>query len=189
MTKRIAILGWGSLLWDKRPEFDDRHSQWALDGPDLKIEFSRISKTRSGGLTLVVDPSNGTHCRVAHAISTRRTPEDAICDLRSREGTTRSKIGIYFVDGSVIQSKDRETLDAIRAWAATKVFDVVIWKDLSSNFEKVCGHPFSVDNALAHLRALDENAKSGTVTYVSQAPAFVNTPLRTAIEAEPWFQQ
>lgn len=23
---RIAILGWGSLIWDKRPEFDEKHA-------------------------------------------------------------------------------------------------------------------------------------------------------------------
>ena len=28
MTERIALLGWGSLLWDKDEEFDDRHGRW-----------------------------------------------------------------------------------------------------------------------------------------------------------------
>jgi len=67
----IAILGWGSLLWDQRPEFDDHHGLWELDGPNLKIEFSRISQTRGGALTLVIDPTNGTRCRVAHTKSKR----------------------------------------------------------------------------------------------------------------------
>jgi hypothetical protein len=40
---KIAILGWGSLLWDKRPEFDEQHDEWQFDGPKLKIEFSRVS--------------------------------------------------------------------------------------------------------------------------------------------------
>ncbi len=100
----IAILGWGSLLWDKRPEFDEHHGFWALDGPNLKIEFSRISQTRSGALTLVIDPANGTSCRVAHTKSKRRNSEDAICGLRSREGTTRANMGIYFADDSLNQS-------------------------------------------------------------------------------------
>ena len=33
---RIAILGWGSLIWDKRPEFDEKHAPWEDDGPALK---------------------------------------------------------------------------------------------------------------------------------------------------------
>jgi len=45
----IAILGWGSLLWDQCTEFDSQHDSWNYDGPELKIEFSRISKkTRKG---------------------------------------------------------------------------------------------------------------------------------------------
>ena len=48
MTERIALLGWGSLLWDEDEEFDDLHGRWRYDGPALKLEFSRISKSRGG---------------------------------------------------------------------------------------------------------------------------------------------
>lgn len=97
----IYILGWGSLIWDKRPEFDDYHGPWQSDGPTLKLEFSRISqKTRLGALTLAIDPSNGVSCRVAYTRSTRKDPNDAICDLRSREGTVLNRVGVMFLDGS-----------------------------------------------------------------------------------------
>jgi len=43
---KIAILGRGSLLWDKKPEFEKRHGSWYEDGPLLKLEFSRISDSR-----------------------------------------------------------------------------------------------------------------------------------------------
>jgi hypothetical protein len=189
MPNRIAILGWGSLLWDKRPEFDEHHDSWEVNGPELKIEFSRVSQTRCGALTLVIDASNGTDCRVAYARSKRRDPEDVICDLRSREGTTRSNIGYYFADKTRSQSKDSQTLAAVKAWATANAIEVVVWTDLLSNFQKLCGQPFSVAAALAHLRSLDPAAKSGAAEYVWRAPTFVNTPLRTALEAEPWFKQ
>lgn len=185
----IAILGWGSLLWDERPEFGDHHTPWEFDGPELKIEFSRVSRTRGGALTLVIDPSNGAVCRVAHARSKRREPEDAICDLRSREGTTRSNIAFYFADGSRSQSKDPATLTAVQAWAAAKTIDVVVWTDLTSNFDKVCGRSFTVENALSHVGTLDVQAKSGAAAYVWRAPEFVVTPLRTALQSQPWFKQ
>jgi hypothetical protein len=51
----IAILGWGSLLWDRKPEFGKWHDDWRADGPLLKLEFSRMSATRLGTLTLAVD--------------------------------------------------------------------------------------------------------------------------------------
>jgi len=189
MPTHIAILGWGSLLWDERPEFDEHRSPWELDGPDLKLEFSRVSESRSGALTLVVDPVNGSICRVANARSKRRNPKDAICDLRSREGTTRSNMGIYFADGSSNQSKDPATLDTIKAWATSKDIDVVLWTDLPSNFAKDRGCSFSVENAVAYLRNLEVRARSRAAEYVWRAPSFVSTPLRTALQAEPWFKQ
>jgi hypothetical protein len=43
----IAILGWGSLIWDSKhpraPEFDKWHEAWMDNGPRIKLEFSRIS--------------------------------------------------------------------------------------------------------------------------------------------------
>ena len=116
MANRIAILGWGSLLWDARPEFDEYHDYWEMAGPELKIEFSRVSKMRGNALTLVVDPSNGSKCRVAFALSKRCDPEDAICDLWSRESTTRSNIGFYFAEGPRSQSKDSQTLATVTAF-------------------------------------------------------------------------
>lgn len=189
MPTHIVILGWGSLLWDKKPEFDEHLGPWELDGPELKIEFSRVSQSRCGALTLVVDQANGTSCRVACARSKRRDPEDAICDLRSREGTTRANIGFHFVDGSRTNSRDPKITAAINGWAGAKAIDVVVWTDLPPNFEKEYGQAFSVDNALAHICTLDAHAKSGAAQYVWRAPAFVDTPVRRALQAEPWFKQ
>lgn len=82
---QIAILGWGSLLWDEENNrhFDRLHGPWMLDGPDLQLEFSRKSQTRSGALTLVIDSKHGAASTVAYAISTRAEPQAAInatCD-------------------------------------------------------------------------------------------------------------
>jgi hypothetical protein len=189
MPIHIAILGWGSLLWDPRPDFDDQHDEWKLDGPVLKIEFSRVSQSRGGALTLVVDPTNGADCQIAYATSRCRDAEDAICDLRSREGTIRSNIGFYFADGSRSQWKDHATLAAVKVWASVKAIDVVVWTDLTTNFAKNQRPQFSIESALAHLQTLDAKAKAGAAEYVWRAPGFVRTPLRTALQAEPWFKQ
>lgn len=80
-TPRIAILGWGSLLWDKAEvEFDQQHAEWKFDGPALKLEFSRKSSSRLNALTLVIDALNGHECQVAYTLSKRRSPEEAIAD-------------------------------------------------------------------------------------------------------------
>jgi hypothetical protein len=63
-NKKIAVLGWGSLIWDTtaNQEFDRLRGNWRYDGPVLNLEFSRKSKkSRAGALTLVIDPKRTTH--------------------------------------------------------------------------------------------------------------------------------
>ena len=187
----IIILGWGSLIWDTRPEFSQFHGAWEPDGPTLPLEFSRVSSTREDSLTLVLDENNGSPCHVAYARSTRQNPDDAIADLRCREGTTLSNIGYYFRDGSRCKSRFDSNLSAIATWANTKSIDVAVWTDLASNFEskssKKC--PFSVAAGVAHLQSLPVSAKAKAAEYMWRAPQFVDTPLRRIIQAEPWFQE
>lgn len=186
---KIALLGWGSLLWDERPEFDAQHEPWLDDGPKLAIEFTRVSQTRKGALTLVVEPAHGAICRVSYAMSTRKDPDDAIDDLRCREGTAVKSIGYWFADGSRYQSRDGGTLEVIRTWGGTKGIDVVVWTDLMSNFAQKIGKAFTIEAAVAYLGSLDPEARAGATEYVLRAPAFVDTPLRTALQATRWFKQ
>jgi len=170
-------------------DFDDQHDHWRFDGPLLPLEFSRISKSRSGALTLVIDRKNGKQCCVAYAVSRRRNPDDAICDLRSREGTTVSNIGYCLTDGSQKQGRDTQVLQAISEWALSKKLDAVTWTDLQNNFkrESKSHQAFSVPNAISYLRALDTEGKAKAIEYVRRAPNFVGTPLREALMHEPWF--
>lgn len=188
MPQHIAILGWGSLLRDERPEFDKQHHAWLPDGPNLKLKFSRISQSRRGALTLVIDPTtNGAPCRVAYALSKRAGLEDALCDLRAREGTTRANIGCISLDDSATGTSDDQASKAIREWAKEKNVDVVLWTKLPSNFEEVCGKPFTVKAAVAHVQALDAEGKIKAAEYVWRAPPFIDTPLRRVLECDPWF--
>ncbi len=187
MAKNIAILGWGSLLWEGGQEFDRWHGSWQYDGPLLKLEFSRVSASRLHALTLVIDPINGTPMTVAYCPSMRIDAEDTICDLRCREGTSWKNIGYAFVGEEHNQYRDRVSYDVIIAWAKQKEFDVVVWTDLTSNFHEEARQQFSVEAAIAHLKALAPEGKAKAAEYVWRAPAFVQTPLRRALEGEPWF--
>ena len=176
--EKIAILGWGSLLWDERAEFDGWHEPWQDDGPSLKIEFSRISKFRLGALTLVIDPDNGCPTAVAYCLSRRSEIRQIIEDLRNREGQG-SSIG-YFHQNGPNQFRDEPTFEAIVAWAASKALNGVVWTDLRSNFAKETGKSFSVENALDYLVGLEGEAKAKAEQYLKLAPEFVQTPLRKA---------
>lgn len=185
----IAILGWGSLLWDKRPEFDKHHGDWEASGPILPIEFCRVSESRGGALTLVIDHEFGEPCTCAFSISTRKNPDDVISDLRCREGTTLANIGYYFADGTRQYAQSEATLTAVQAWAHTKNLDVVVWTDLKSNFltRSLVKSPFSVPNAVGHLQLLPSDAKANAAEYIWRAPTLVDTPLRREVQTEPWF--
>jgi hypothetical protein len=183
MTNRIALLGWGSLLWEGGSEFDKWHDPWQYDGPELKIEFSRISTSRFGALTLVIDPDNGVSTRVAYSFSRRQSLPEVVKDLRTREGTTSEDIG-FFDRSSKTRSRDPRSQHAVRTWATEHALDGAVWTDLPSNFSEKTGQPFTVANALAYLNTLDPRGRAAVVEYIKRAPGFIITPLRAAFEVE-----
>jgi hypothetical protein len=186
MPPRVAILGWGSLLWEGGSAFDKWHDDWRCDGPILNLEFSRVSASRLNALTLVIDRDNGVPNRVAWCLSLRDDPALVHADLRSREGTTVGNIGRILLAQLDPEPTDQSAAD-IAAWARTQALDAVVWTRLSSNFESATKVPFSVDNAQAYLRSLPSPSKAKAAEYLLQAPEFINTPVRIAVKKERWF--
>jgi hypothetical protein len=101
---RIAVLGWGSLIWERRhlPITGD----WQRSGPVLPIEFSRISRSgeRAGCLTLVIHEQHGANVPTRFALSLRTNLDDAIADLRTREGSSSDRIGY----ANLVRNAERE---------------------------------------------------------------------------------
>ena len=184
MARQVALLGWGSLLWEGGSVFDSWHEPWQCDGPPLRIEFSRVSsKSRGGALTLVIDPKNGVPARVAWCLSRRQTIGEAIEDLRKREQTAVRNIGRFAVTGEM-GCCDAESLDSIGAWARERTLDGVVWTDLRSNFARKTGESFSVGAAMRYLKSLKGESRTRAVEYFQRAPSFVQTPLRKAFNSE-----
>jgi hypothetical protein len=186
---KIAILGWGSLLWDKNPQFDsfrEQHGEWREDGPELPLEFSRISRTRLGALTLVIDLAHGASTRVAYALSKRWDLEDAISDLRRREGTARQHIG-WLKAADAAESREPLEAPRIREWAHVHELSAVVWTTLPSNFQAQRRTPYSVSYAVDYVKSLDADGKAKAAEYIALAPAFVDTPVRRALQAQLWF--
>jgi hypothetical protein len=105
MAGEIAILGWGSL-------------QWRSDGPALRIEFSRISKTRNGALTLAIDAGNPVPVQVSWCLSSRTDIGEAVEDLRKPEGMPSPRwIGRYPQDRWQPRLKRAEAFRSISDWA------------------------------------------------------------------------
>lgn len=182
---RIVILGWGSLIREKGEL--PLKTDWKTGSPYLPVEFSRISTTREGALTLVIDPKNGINVPTRYAESIRIYIEDAICDLRCREGTVVRRIGfVNLVDGTQRCNVYPEAANVIRKWASDNNLDAVIWTDLPSNFKEETQVAFSVGEALKYLKKLPKTGARKAREYFSIVPEDVQTPLRRRINDDPW---
>lgn len=179
---RIAILAWGSLIWEPRTLAIDGVFQ--PRGPALPIEFSRISKDRR--LTLVIDEACGTRCLIYAAESARADLAGAAENLRLREGMPGIK-GIGFVvttsgrQSATAEDRHPGAVAVIAAWARTAGYDAAIWTALASNFLQETSEAFSVTAAIRHLEKLDDPARAGALNYIRRAPREVQTPLRSAV--------
>lgn len=175
---KIAILGWGSLIWDQRELLTS--DNWQKGGPILPIEFSRISS--GGRLTLVIDEQNGVPVITQYARSGSANLSEAIEDLRKREGSPSHRIGV----ASQTINNATTGFETIKSWATNEKWDAVIWTGLPSNFEDKEHVPFTVENGLVYLSGLVGEEKDEARKYIERAPKEVDTPLRRRIGKKFW---
>jgi hypothetical protein len=182
---RIAIIAWGSLIWDPRELPID--GSWQNGGPRLPLEFSRVSK--DGRLTLVIDQDHGAVVDTSYAASPRAVLGDAIADLAAREGTTLKRIGFVDSIGSAQGPPEHARACAqVRSWLAATDFAAAIWTALDSNFESTIGRPFTVENAVGYLEALLVSARERALNYFAKSPREVDTPLRRRLVDLGWIE-
>ena len=188
---RVAILGWGSLLWDLADLAPKVDGPWRMGaGPRLPLEFSRISPKRKGSLVVVIDPDHGAECPT-HAIASRRgTVAAAALDLRLRERATGLRhIGSYCARTGRARGSTRETVTRVAAWTRRTGAKGAVWTDLPRNFEAWTGTPFSVEAGLAYLAGLTGAGAVEARRYIDGAPATTVTPLRRRLSRAPWWRR
>ena len=171
---KIAILGWGSLIWDPR-ELHYR-GRWYRNGPTLPIEFSRISS--DGRLTLVIDEKNGAQVVTRYSFSSLPDLKQAISDLNAREGRPGSeRIGFIELKTNTSNPDAKAAhpiaFERIRAWGIEKKLDAVIWTALGPNFDDRRKKPFSPQEAVKYLGEM-----KAALEYVRRAPKEVVTSVR-----------
>lgn len=181
---RIAILGWGSLIWDPRNlEIDKTLGQngWFTDGPMLPIEFARISQ--DGRLTLVIAQGRD-EVKTLYSISLFEELDHTILDLAIREGCPKSKIGFFVKSSGLFQSKSN-IQNYIESWIKQKdEIEAVIWTDLAMNFKDKIGLELTEENAINYLKYLPNEIKIKAEQYVRRAPTSISTTIRRMIEIE-----
>jgi hypothetical protein len=184
---KTAILGWGSLLNNlgNIPVVGN----WQSGGPELPLEFSRISQ--DGRLTLVVDEQHGQANQVFYVQSGRDTIREAIEDLNEREGSGDvSKIcWVSLVSENTCETATAKYPDAVagvKNWAAEKGFDAVIWCGFRPRFRDA-GQPnsFSPENALVYINGLRGETKNAATAYINAVHPRIRTPFRDLFAPAP----
>lgn len=184
---RIAILAWGSLIYD--PRNLSLASDWRASNLYLPLEFSRISHKgdMEGCLSLVVDAANGSLCSVAFAESRRADLSCVINEMVTREGVSfRSSIGyLNLKHGKINRYAERWYADHcanIADWARRHGFEGVVWTNLQSNFEDKQEVPFTPTTAISYLESLPLEKRARALRYINDAPSFVNTRVRYLVQ-------
>jgi hypothetical protein len=180
---KISVLGWGSIVWDRR---DLSVADFEPNGPHLPIEFCRIS--RDGRLTLVIDESVGMPCVTHSARSSFDDLDAAIENLRLRENMPTTKgVGFTFGDRSgqstLATERHPHATKTITTWARANGLNAVVWTALGSNFAEKASEPFSVNAAIRYLEAKKGKLLDAALDYIRRAPSEVQTPVREAINA------
>jgi hypothetical protein len=184
---RIAILGWGSLLWN--PANLQNQRKWRSDGPWLPIEFARASnleekRGRRPYLSLVIYAHAGL-VRTYWDLSLLAETADASLDLQRREGCSINEIACL-PKGTTAWSSATPGLEGrIQDWLDSKKNDVdaVIWTNL--DWKLLGATRFIVEDGMKWLRNLREVKKHDTAEeYIRKAPLQTDTCLRRQAREE-----
>lgn len=188
---RIAVIGWGSLIWDLDDLAPKVEGGWMMKaGPALPFEFSLVSKKRKMGLAVCLDPDNGDVCPTHAILSTRRDIHQAAEDLFRRERSPAVDfIGAFCAQSGFLRARLDPVGAAMRDWCAATGAAGAVWTDHASNFAAHRGEGFSVAAAAAYLRGLAGESLEEAVRYIEFAPETTSTPLRRALAADPWWRE
>jgi hypothetical protein len=176
---KVAVIGWGSLVWDPRELATD--SRWHKDGPELPVEFVRKSKT--GRLTLAIHGSSSAQ-RTYWALSTLDTVEAARENLRQREGSpTIASIRYAW------RNEGRDKADSIdrrvRHWLQGRVdVEAAIWTGLTPTLR---GEDV-VAQAVDYLARLEPGTELYKLAreYVVKTPPQIQTKVRKEMQKRGW---
>jgi hypothetical protein len=179
---RVAILGWGSLLWEKGT-LQVRIDEWHSDGPWLPIEFARRSNLEEENgkgpyLSLVLD-SGAAPIRTYWNMSLLTDHDEACADLRRRERCNIRHIASLPRRGRTWSSAVPGLEKTIQEWLALKSneIDAAIWTNLPPKPENV-----TPDASIQWLDELRTKGKGDTAqAYIQKAPPQTDTYLRRQV--------
>jgi hypothetical protein len=172
---RIAVLGWGSLIWD--PRGLPIEGAWGEDGPELGVEFAR--KSSDGRITLVVSP-DVEPVKVLWNCLNVNTTEQARKALADRENS--EAIAVLSLRAA---TNDTAEAKKVYAWAEGHEVEHVIWTALPPrNTAGVRGVMPTSSEIVEYLRKLQGDIRVKAERYVRRTPKQIKTRYRTQIEKD-----
>jgi hypothetical protein len=184
---KIAILGWGSPVWD--PRVLEIAASFEPTGPNLPVEFCRISKNHR--LTLIIDETFGTLCQTYAAESGCSDLAAAIENLSQREKMANvSDVGFLDIKAQtrspIATERHPHAIETIADWTLNNGYDATIWTALDGHFDQLAHEPFSVNAAMRFMESLEDHepeAFARALDYIRRAPPAIQTPVREAVQA------
>jgi hypothetical protein len=175
---KIAIIGWGYLIWDRRGL--DVLPEWHPDGPRLPIEFARFADPPRILPVLVEGASpQPTFWTLSH----KRSMLAAAADLAVREGVGNQEIGQWSREESMRKPLGVEAV--VAAWVEGKGLDGAVWRAIQPNLpDRSPGFP-SEEVRLSFLRDLLATGRAQDAKdYFDRMPAQIRTPFQERVWRE-----
>ena len=180
----IYYIAWGSLLWNFKSLRID--TEWTKSNIKFPLNFSRISDSGQGRLTLVIDKT-GEPNNVYYAKTTFSNLNTAIEKLRMREKTVIKNIGFINIASDTFRTSllDDKKIHELTNFAKKNKIDGLIWTEISPNFNEAFGKPYSKESAIEYIESKHENKKvyNKILEYIFLSKIYGNikTPLSTTL--------
>ena len=166
---KIAVICWGSIFWDKGSL--KTIGNWKNDGPELPLEFCRISSHGKSKerLTLVLNESSKT-CVTYWDLMAATDLKTARNNLRDREGTVTDDIHTFTRNQNPLSSIAKQ----IEIWLVKHPdVDAVVWTGLTSNWPELRRNKFSNEDFIQYLDS-KKNSIARIKEYFDKAMERIN---------------
>jgi hypothetical protein len=154
----IYYIAWGSLLWNFKSLKIE--TEWTKSNIKFPLNFSRISDSGQGRLTLVIDKT-GKMNNVYYARTSFSNLNTAIEKLKTREKTSYKNIGYIHIESNTFRTSllDDKKIHELINFAKKNKIDGLVWTEIPPNFNEVFGKPYSKENAIEYIESKHENKK------------------------------
>lgn len=180
----IYYIAWGSLLWNFKSLRIE--TEWTKSNIKFPLNFSRISDSGQGRLTLVIDKI-GELNNVYYARTAFTNLNAAIEKLKTREKTLTKNIGFINISSNSVRTSllNNKKIYELINFAKKNKIDGLVWTEIPPNFDEVFGKPYSKENAIEYIESKHENKKlyNKILEYIFLSKIYGNikTPLSTTL--------